>query len=135
MPLLSPVATLRFEVPGTCVSKANFRRSGKDWRKRWERIKGYEASVQEHALKAQARLLNARFGKRPLSVEVLLFNQPKNLDLDGACKNLWDALQNVAYSNDAQIVHSTLWKMRDPGERRVRLTVRYLEEMEWMSCN
>ncbi len=123
------VHTLSFSVPGVVPSKSNFRR-GKDWRRRWTRIKAYEEEVGYAALEAGAAHALGRHGGKPVRVELAAFNQPGNLDLDGMWKILLDAVEGVCIENDRQVRSHEGARASDGGGPRIRLTVRYLEGKE-----
>lgn len=85
--------TLNFRYEGSPPSKSNFRKSGNDWRKKWQRLKEFEAEVGWLARAAGARVRN-----EPAGVYIEASNV--RLDLDNICKATVDALCGVAIADD-----------------------------------
>lgn len=106
---------------GALPSKANFRKSGKDWRKRWARIKAAENDIGMLAVAGGAKVTD-----KPVALTVVLYNQ--RLDADNALKVLGDALENVCYRNDKQIQTWSVGTVRDGKGPRVSIAVSEIEE-------
>ena len=106
---------------GDLPSKSNFRKSGKDWRKRWARILESEIEIGWLA-KAQG----AKVTDKPVALTVVLYNQ--RLDADNSTKIIGDALENICYENDKQVKTWSVGTVRDKHGPRVSIAVSEIEE-------
>ena len=117
-----PENVVRFSVKGDAPSKSNFRRSGKNWRQRWKRIKDYEAVVGWEAKAAGASV-------RPdCQVHVELTSFGLGNDVDNLFKSGLDSLQEVAFPDDSpKNVPDVrvMWRPDDGKGKRVEYVLRY----------
>lgn len=69
-----------------------------------------------------------RFPDGDVAVEVAWYRDKKQGDVDGRLKVLLDALQKLAYTNDRQIAHLSIWRHDRPfdGEPRLEVQIRAL---------
>jgi crossover junction endodeoxyribonuclease RusA len=64
----------------------------------------------------------------PVAVYLHVYRARKAGDLDNSAKVLLDALQGVAYNDDAQIVELHLYRHDDKANPRVEVEVRKISE-------
>ena len=112
---------MKFTYHGNLVSKSNFRKGGKDWRKRWARIKAAENDIGMLAVASGARVTD-----KPVAVTVVLYNQ--RIDTDNSLKVIGDALENVCFHNDKQVKTWSVGTVRDKHGPRVSIAVSEIEE-------
>lgn len=112
--------TLSFRYEGSPPSKSNFRRSGKDWRKKWQRIKEFESEIGWLAKAAGASVRD-----EPAGVYIKASNV--RLDLDNILKATVDALCGVAIADDdpthLESVH--IVRRQEPGFTGLYVQVDY----------
>lgn len=112
---------MKFLYHGRLPSKSNFRKGGKDWRKRWARIKAAQDDIGMLAIASGARLT-----QRDVAVMVVLYNQ--RIDTDNSLKVIGDALEGVVIHNDRQVRTWSVGTVKDKDGPRVSIAVSEIEE-------
>ncbi len=118
----TPTKRISFWVKGRVPSKSNFRRSGKDWKKKWDLIVAYQTDVAKAAMSAGGRRL-ARGGR--VGVFILLYNQ--DIDADNAWKATLDGMEEVCYDKDKVVKKGGFDSREDDGGPRVRVLVELID--------
>lgn len=118
---------VRFCYRGQAPSKSNFRRGGKDWRRRWQRIKSFEEAVGWRALQAGGAGMLRRSAEYRCRVDITAVNQ--RADPDNITKSVLDALEGVCFVNDREVA-SSVRPLKDSGDAYLAVTVRWECERE-----
>lgn len=117
---MSP-SSVEFVYEGKLPSKSNFRRGGKDWRKKWARIRATQDDIGMLAIASGAKVTD-----KPIAVTVVLYNQ--RIDTDNSLKILGDSLEGVVIENDRQIRNWSVGSVKDKDGPRVSIAVSEIEE-------
>ena len=114
-----PGPSVEFFLEGAAPSKSNYRKGGKHWKPRWQRVKDFEADVGKAAMAAGAR---KHMGKGRVSVDVRARNQVA--DPDNLFKALLDGMKHVAFEDDSADHIAALSLSVEDGEGPPMLWVR-----------
>lgn len=112
--------TVSFWYSGQVPSKTRFRKSGKDWRQRWKRIKDFEEQIGYLAMAA-----GAKCSEQPVELYVLARKQRG--DLDGLLKAVQDGMEGIAFVDDSQrhLIGVHVVRCHREGEAGIEVSVRY----------
>lgn len=119
----SATHSINFVYRGQAPSKSNFRRGGKDWRKKWSRLKQFEEEI--------GWLARAEISKLDECPTVWLYDYPEptvtvyayaqRADADNIAKSLLDGLEGVCYLNDKYVAVKVFPKKGGPGRLEVKV--------------
>lgn len=116
---MADVTTLRFTVPGNPIpwQRAQARNNG--GRYTAERTSDYQDLVRKYARRAGARPLAC-----PVRLSCEFFRASAHAcDLDNLVKTISDALNELAFEDDRQVVELVAWKRVDRDAPRAVITV------------
>lgn len=113
---------IQFTIPGQAPSKGNFRRAGKDWRKRWRRIKEFEEDVGKRATSAGAKQIAKKYNDKDVTVTTDCYNQ--RADAGNIAKGVVDAMKGICYKDDAGVREQN-YPYKDRKKGRVVVTVEW----------
>lgn len=124
--IVNVLSSITFTRYGRVPSKSNFRRGGKDWRKKWAAITAFQEEIGILALQAGARPL---YRKMAVEVQATLIGQ--RLDVDNAGKAILDGLEGVCYENDSQVFRWLVEEFHDEYScsPRLELTVTWYSKI------
>jgi len=116
---------MRFTVPGNPIPKGRPRvisKNGKRWTYTPTTTKQYENLVKAYAMKARCRPTNLS-----VMVEIVFYrSSTRNADLDNLVKSVTDALNGVAWEDDALIEVMYAKKDYDPKNPRAEIEITIL---------
>lgn len=123
---------LEFTVPGEPVSKLRARagRGGRFYTPK--KTVDYETRVKAHARGAMIVAGMKSHMEGPLFLRCVFYTSRKvtsKPDLDNLVKCVKDAMNQVVYDDDSQVVWLHAWKQQDPSFERTKVKVCTMEEI------